>query len=273
MPYIFQQHGISGYSGFSGLAGSTGSSGVSGFSGYSGPSGYSGYSGPSGYSGYSGPSGYSGYSGLSGFSGYSGTSGFSGYSGDSGISGFSGYSGRSGFSGYSGATGGKGAAGDSGFSGYSGTSGYSGYSGTSGYSGYSGPTSDKMLLTFDLPTSTAVTTTPVYIKHANTQLTATKGLVIITACTVEGMSMNVDITYTGGVNVSVKAAVYKNGAEIAQVTSPNNATGTDLAYSNTTAGSSSFAVGDILSVVMYCGGAKSPTVLVANMLVMVEIKY
>ena len=245
----------SGYSGYSG----TGSSGFSGYSG-TGTSGFSGYSGPtgaSGFSGYSGPtgtSGFSGYSGPSGFSGYSGPSGFSGYSGPSG---FSGYSGRSGFSGYSG----------------TGSSGYSGYSstGSSGYSGYSGSGSatDTYYLLFTLAATTA-DPVDVYLKAGDVTMSSTKGIVMNQACTVKGISFQVDITAFSGI-VSLEVDVRQNGTTVASLQAALSGTVNDLAAYNNDTQTGSFAAGDVMSVSVRELIAMGGSTTIQNLIVLVEV--
>jgi hypothetical protein len=131
----------------------------------------------------------------------------------------------------------------------------------------------RCLLTFQLAASTALTTTAVYLKDGEIQLTATKGIVILAACTIEGMSINTDITLTGGVGRAVKLMVYKNGSEVASVSTGLDAAGADTKAYNNTAGSASFAANDILSVAMVMTGSKVPAATVVNTLGLVELRY
>ena len=163
--------GITGGGGGSGSSGTSGTSGSNGTSGTSGTNGSSGTSGVSGTNGSSGTSGVSGTNGSSGTSGVNGTSGTSGTNGSSGTSGINGTSGTSGSNGTSGTNGSSGTSGVSGTNGSSGTSGINGTSGTSGVNGTSGT---------DGSSGTSGTSAQSYT----------------------------GLTYTGGENFSITAAVY-----------------------------------------------------------------
>jgi hypothetical protein len=206
------------------------------------PVGGAGEMGPAGPTGAPGPQGLPGTS-LPGLTGPQGPAGPQGPKGDPGAAGAAGAAGPQGPKGDPGAQGIQGPAGPQGLKGDPGTAGAQGAQGLTGAPGPAGPANKSALGPFVLLGS-AVLTTPVQAKLGASGADAVPipaGL----PGTIVGVSLRASADI-GGVGVTLKAEVFRNGTATGVIATITGSAGTDLKAIG--AGSVAFVQGDELDL-------------------------